>query len=163
MKTMLKWCKVLLKRKFSELLYLSDARISQTNFPALSGKAAMLKEKHAWLSKQENAHEKLSSTTRLTRAVMFKKENLSSWKFTNSNLWIIPLRMTGMAVSFSKENDKTNLFKTICFWLSHFARALKRKELSWSDNILFKRHERVVYLCQHVQVKAKSMQQVTVV
>ena len=122
---MLKWCKTLLGRKFSELLYLSDERISQTNFPALSGKAAKLKEKHANLSKHENAHDKLSSTTRLTRAVMFKKENLSSWKFTNSNLWIIPLRLTRMAVSFSEENDKTNLFKTICFWLSHFAKTLK--------------------------------------
>ena len=160
---MLKWWKTLLGRKFSELLYLSDERISQTNFPALSGKAAKLKEKHAKLSKHENAHDKLSSTTRLTRAVMFKKENLSSWKFTNSNLWIIPLRLTRMAVSFSEENDKTNLFKTICFWLSHFAKTLKRKELSWSDNIFFKRHESFVYLCQHVQVKAKSIQEVTVV
>ena len=94
---------------------MSDERISQTNFPALSGKAAKLKEKHAKLSKQENAHEKLSSTTRLTRAVMFKKENLSSLKLTNSNLWNIPLRLTHMAVSLSEENDKANLFKTIVF------------------------------------------------
>ena len=107
---MLKWSKVLLKRKFPEFLYLSDERISQTNFPALSGKAAKLKEKQAKLSKQENAHDKLSSTTRLTRAVMFKKENLSSLKFTNSNLWVIPLRLMPMAVSSSKENDKTSLF-----------------------------------------------------
>ena len=71
----------------------------------------MLKEKHAKLSKQENAHEKLSSTTRLTRAVMFKKENLSSLKFTNSNLWFIPLRLMPMALSSSEENDKPNLFK----------------------------------------------------
>ena len=160
---MLKWCKELLWRKFSKLLYLSDERISQTNFPASSGKAAKLKEKHARLSKQENAHDKLSSTTRLTRAVMFKKESLSCWKFTNSNLWNIPLRLTRMAVSFSEENDKTNVFKTICFWLTHFAKTLKRKELTWSDNILFKRHGRVVSLCQHVQVKAKSIEEVTVV
>ena len=92
------------------MLYLSDERISQTNFPALSGKAAKLKEKHARLSKQENAHDKLSSTTRFTRAVMFKKENLSSLKFTNSNLWVIPLRLMPMAVSSSEVNDKTSLF-----------------------------------------------------
>ena len=78
--TMLKWWRVLLGRKFSELLYLSDERISQVNFPALSGKAAMLKEKHFWLPKQENAHDKLSLTTRLARAMIFKTENLSSWK-----------------------------------------------------------------------------------
>ena len=88
---------------------MSDERISQTNFPALSGKAAMLKEKHARLSKQENAHDKLSSTTRLTRAVMFKKDNLSSLKFTNSNFLFIPLRLAAVAVSFSEENNKTNL------------------------------------------------------
>ena len=66
----------------------------------------MLKEKHARLSKQENAHDK-----HLTRAVMFKKENLCFIKLTNSNLWVIPLRPTAMAVSSSQENDKTNLSK----------------------------------------------------
>ena len=69
----------------------------------------MLKEKHARLPKQENAHDKLSSTTRLTRAVMFKKDNLSSLKFTNSNFWFIPLRLAAVAVSSSEENNKTNL------------------------------------------------------
>ena len=97
--TMLKWWKVLLGRKRSELLYLSDDRISQVNFPALSGKAATLKEKHARLSKQENAHDKLSSTTRLTKAVIFKKENLSSLKLTNSNFCGIALRLMAEAVS----------------------------------------------------------------
>ena len=85
---------------------MSDERISQTNFPALSGKAATLKEKHARLSKQENEHDKLSSTTLLTRAVMFKKENLSFLKLTNSNLWVIPLRLTAAAVSSAEESDK---------------------------------------------------------
>ena len=92
------------------MLNLSEERISHTNFPALSGKAAKLKEKHAKLPKQENAHDKLSSTTRLTKAVMFKKENLSSLKVTNSNLWITPLLLMPMAVSSSEENDKTSLF-----------------------------------------------------
>ena len=55
--TTLKWWKFLLGRNFSELLYLSDDRISHVKFPALSGKAAKLKEKHAKLLKQENAHE----------------------------------------------------------------------------------------------------------
>ena len=78
---------------------MSDDRISQVNFPALSGKAATLKEKHARLSKQENAHDKLSTTTRLTRAVIFKKENLSSLKLTNSNFCGIALRLMAAAVS----------------------------------------------------------------
>ena len=108
---MLKWCKVLLGRKFSELLYLSDEMISQVNFPALSGKAATLKEKHTRLSRQENAHDKLSSTICLTRVVTFKKENLCSLKLTNSNLWVSPLRLMAAAVSsaeVSKGQDKTN-------------------------------------------------------
>ena len=75
--TILKWWKFLLGRKPLELLYLSDDRISQINFPALSGKAAKLKEKHARLFKQENAHDKLFPATRLTRAVIFKWENFS--------------------------------------------------------------------------------------
>ena len=92
--SMLKWWKVLLGRKFSELLYLSDVSISQVKFPALSGKAARLKEKHARFFKQENAHDKLFSTTRLTRAVMFKKENFASLKLTKSisrvfTFWLI--------------------------------------------------------------------------
>ena len=145
---MLKWCKALLGRKFSELLYLSDERISQTNFPALSGKAAKLKEKHAWLSKQENAHDKLSSTTRLTRAVIFKKENLSCWKFTNSNLWNIPLRLTRMAVSFSGENDKTNVFKTICFWLTFFAKNVEKEgaNLVWQYSFQTSRKESFTFV-----------------
>ena len=57
---MLMWWKVLLGREFSEQLHLSDESILHANFPALSGKAAKLKEKHARLSKQENAHDKLS-------------------------------------------------------------------------------------------------------
>ena len=92
------------------MLYLSVERISQTNFPALSGKAAMFKEKHARLSRQENAHDKLSLTTRLARAVMFKKENLCSLKLTNSKLWVIPLRLTTTVVSsaeVSERQDKT--------------------------------------------------------
>ena len=70
----------MLGREPLELLYLSDDRISQVNFPALSGKAAKLKEKHARLFKQENAHDKLLSAKRLTRAVMFKWENFSSFE-----------------------------------------------------------------------------------
>ena len=90
---------------------MSDERISQVNFPALSGKAATLKEKHARLSKQENAHEKLSSTTHLTRVVMFKKENLCFLKLTNSNLWVSPLRLMAAAVSSAEVSEgqgKTN-------------------------------------------------------
>ena len=78
---------------------------------ALSGKAATLKEKHARLSKQENVHDKLSLTTRLTRAVIFKEENLSSLKLTNSNFWGIALRLMAAAVSsteVSKIRDKLN-------------------------------------------------------
>ena len=86
---------------------LSNEMISQVNFPALSGKAAMLKEIHTMLSKQENEHDKLSSTTRLTRAVMFKKENLCSLKLTNSNLWVVPLRVKAAAAS-SAEGKRQN-------------------------------------------------------
>ena len=86
----------------------------------MSGKAATLKEKHARLSKQENAHDKLSSTTRLARAVMFKKENLCSLKLTNSNLWAtIPLRLIATAVSppeVSERQDKTNLLSSQKHW-----------------------------------------------
>ena len=127
---MLKWCKVLLGRKLSELLYLSDERISQVSFLALSGKAATLKEKHARLSKQENAHDRLSLTTRLARAVMFKKENLCSLKLTNSNLWVIPLRLTATAASSAEASERQN--KTN--WLSSQKHWLERKELAWSDN-----------------------------
>ena len=90
---------------------MSDERISQVSFLASSGKAATLKEKHARLSKQVNAHDKLSLTTRLARAVMFKKENLCSLKLTNSNLWVIPLRLTATAIScaeVSERQDKPN-------------------------------------------------------
>ena len=76
----------------------------------MSGKAATLKEKHSRLSKQENAHDKLSLTTRLARAVMFKNENLCSFKSANSNLLVIPLRLTATAVSSaeaSERQDKT--------------------------------------------------------
>ena len=59
---------------------MSDDRISHVNFPALSGKAATLKEKHARLFKQENVLEKLFWATRLTIAAMFKWENFSSMK-----------------------------------------------------------------------------------
>ena len=138
---MLKWCKALLGRKFSELLYLSDERISQTNFPASSGKAARLKEKHARLSKQENTHDKMSWTTRLARAVMFKKENLCCLRLTNSNLWVIPLRLTATVVSsaeVSKRQDKTN-------WLSS-KKNVKRKELAWSANILCKWKKYIYFL-----------------
>ena len=63
---------------------MSDVRISQVNFPALSGKAATRKEKHAKFSKQEKAYSELSSTTILARAVMYKKESFSSMKLTQS-------------------------------------------------------------------------------
>ena len=144
---MLKWCKVLLGRKFSEMLYLSVERISQTNFPALSGKAAMFKEKHARLSRQENAHDKLSLTKLLARVVMFKKENLCSLKITNSNLWVIPLRLTTTVVSSAEVSERQD--KTI--WLtSKKKKNIERKELGWSDNILCKGQKNLFYLCQYV-------------
>ena len=113
---------------------MSDDKISQVNFPALSGKAATLKEKHARLSKQENAHDKMSATTGLTRAVIFKKENLSSLKLTNSNFCGIALRLMAAAVSSTevskihKQNKLTQLPKTSQEW----------KEQAWSNNILCK-------------------------
>ena len=111
---------------------MSDDRISQVNFPALSGKAATLKEKHARLSKQENAHDKLSTTTRLSRAVIFKKENLSSLKLTN--FCGIALRLMAAAVSSTevskihKQNKLTQFPKTSQQW----------KEQAWSNNFLCK-------------------------
>ena len=107
---------------------------SQVNFPALSGKAATLKEKHARLSKQENAHDKMSATTRLTRAVIFKKENLSSLKLTNSNFCVIALRLMAAAVSSTevskihKQNKLTQFPKTSQEW----------KEQACYNNILCK-------------------------
>ena len=149
---MLKWCKVLLGRKFSELLYLSDERISQVSFLALSGKAATLKEKHARLSKQENAHDKLSLTTRLARAVMFKKENLCSLKLTNSNLWVVSFRLKVAAIS-SAEGKGQNKMDGLS--------ALKqRKELTWSNNILYKWSEKNYFTfastCKWKQNQEKS-------
>ena len=44
-----------------------------------------------------------------------------------------------MAVSFSEENDKTSLFNE---WLTHLAITFEKKELTWSDNILFKWQEK---------------------
>ena len=104
--SLLKWWKVLLGRKFSELLYLSDVRISQVNFPAMSGKAATLNEKHARFFKQENAHDKLFSTTRLTRAVIFKKKNFAFLKLPKSispvfTFWLI------MAPAWSAKKNRT--------------------------------------------------------
>ena len=155
--TMLKWWKVLLGRKPSEVLYLSDDRISQVNFPALSGKAATLKEKHARLSRQENAHDKLSSTTRLTRAVIFKKENLSSLKLTNSNLCGIELRLMAAAVlstEVSKSKDKIN-------WLSSQKYCVKgRSKLVLIIFFANDLETSFTYVCQHVHVKAKSREEV---
>ena len=159
---MLKWWKVLLGRKPSELLYLSDDRISQVNFPALSGKAATLKEKHARLSKQENAHDKLSSTTRLTRAVIFKKENLSSLKLTNSNFCDIALRLMAAAVlstEVSKSKDKIN-------WLSSQTILHERKEQACTNNILCKWFRNFFYLrlsacASESKIKRKSCLKMT--
>ena len=60
----------------------------------------MLKEKHTRLSKQENEHDKLSSTTCLTRAVIFKRENLSSLKFTKFKSLDYSFTNPAVAVSF---------------------------------------------------------------
>ena len=138
---MLKWCKVLLGRKFSELLYLSDERILQTNFPASSGKAARLKEKHAKLSKQENTHDKLSLTTRLARAVMFKKENLCCLRLTNSNLWAIPLRLTATVVSSAEVSER----QENTYWLSS-KKNIKRKKIARCDDILCKWQKKMYIL-----------------
>ena len=44
--------------------------------------------------------------------------------------------------------------------LTQFPKTWERKELAWSGNILCKWQEKFSYLCQHVQVKAKSREEV---